>query len=669
MPQGAPVRRHFALDGYEFYGQDSWRAKPNLTITFGLRYSIAPAPWETTGLQVAPCELSGTTCQSLSMGKWFDQRAWDMEHGIPSNQDPLVSFQLAGPANGRSGFYHTDYRNFGPRLALAWAPKPTGDLTKKLFGERGQTSVRAGFGIVYDRISSTLADTFDSGGSFGLSSIIQNPATVETADCAPRLSSMNVIPTGDLCGNQLLVSAPPGKFPQTFPNSLSDGGFCICFGMDDRLKTPYSYTLDLSLGRELRGGFSLEASYVGRLSHRLLAQSDLAMPLDFKDPKSGVSLFDAETALAKVYRRGVPSNQVTSAMIGPTAAYWTNMLQPLKPGDQYQMRCLAPGGTSSPLQAAYDLFGCNNLIETNGIFALDFFGIPGTDQCGGSSCNSYTWTTGFNSIFNPQYSSLMAWRTNTNADYHALQVNLRRRMAHGVQFDFNYTLSKSIDVMSDATRIGETGGLNGVIVNSWQPYAMRAVSDFDLRHQFNSNWIFLMPFGAGRKFGANARPALDAVIGGWQLSGIFRLTSGFPVTITNGAAWPTNWSVVGNAYLTSPVKTGSFYQPDGNVNVFSNGPEAISAFSHPFPGESGARNQVRGPGYFDLDSALAKSWKMPWSEKQRLQFRWEVFNVPNSKSFNAQSIVNQLGVSSTFGNFTGLLTSPRVMQFGLRYEF
>jgi len=211
-----------------------------------------------------------------------------MAKGIPSNQDPLVSFALGGPANGgKPGLYNWDKHDFGPRLAFAWSPKGNEGLWKSLLGDGGKTTVRGGISVVYDRIGSGLLDTFDSSKSFGLATDLSNPAGIETAACAPRLTDMHVIPTTDLgCpsnGNvpqNMLLPAPPGKFPQTFPNTLSTGGFAITWGLDNSLKTPYSYTLDFSVGRQLPKGFALEVSYVGRLSHRLLAQSDLAMPLN-----------------------------------------------------------------------------------------------------------------------------------------------------------------------------------------------------------------------------------------------------------------------------------------------------------------------------------------------------------------------------------------------------
>jgi hypothetical protein len=682
LPQGAPTTRHFGADSFEFYAQDSFRLKPNLTLNFGLRYSLFSPPWETTGLQVSP---------TMSLGKWFNQRGSNMLNGIPSNQDPLVSFDLSGPANGgKLPWYNWDYKDFGPRVGIAWSPKASSGLLKSLVGDGGKTTIRTGFGIVYDRIGQGLLTTFDRSGSFGLATGLTNPAGLEDMSTAPRLTGLNTVPTVDNTGATLFLSAPAGKFPQTFPSTLDTGGFAITWGVDDQIKTPYSYTLDFSVGRELPMGFSLEASYVGRLSHRLLTQSDLAMPLDLVDPKTKVGYFAAATALAKVAQKGVLTQNVTAATIGPTASYWGDMLQALEGpnagngglGGAYKIRRCTGGvttGTTDPLKAAYDLFCGFNQNETTALFILDLFGI--TDFNNVPTCDtgppnppcnpSYLPRGGANSFFNAQYSSLYAWRSIGVADYHALQINLRHRMSHGVQFDLNYTFSKSLDLASDAERIGAWGGLGGEVINSWQPKALHGPSDFDTPHQINANWIIELPFGQGKPLGKDAHGFAQAVIGGWQLAGLARWTSGFPVNFFNGSTWPTNWQLGGEAIRTGPTNTGVFKNPDGSVNLFADpsGATGIGAFRHDFPGESGQRNVISGPGFVGLDLGLGKRWKMPWAEGQSLHFRWEVFNVPNFTRFDVQSATTTLDQASAFGKFTGLLTNPRSMQFGLRYEF
>jgi len=104
--------------------------------------------------------------------------------------------------------------------------------------------------------------------------------------------------------------------PVSTPGKPSPANY---LGFDTKLKTPYSEVLDLSVTRELPGGFVFEAAYVGRLAHRLLQQRDLAMPLNLKDPKSGTDYFTAATALAKLANANTPVSQV------PDIPYWQNL--------------------------------------------------------------------------------------------------------------------------------------------------------------------------------------------------------------------------------------------------------------------------------------------------------------------------------------------------------
>ena len=102
--------------------------------------------------------------------------------------------------------------------------------------------------------------------------------------------------------------------------------------------------------------------------------------------------------------------------------------------------------------------------------------------------------------------------------------------------------------------------------------------------------------------------------------------------------------------------------------MFQNPDQASTAFRVPYPGESGQRNNLRGPGYMELDSGLYKSWKV--TEGQTLKFAWEVFNVTNTPRFDAAQAAFQFGLTfGEFGAYTNTLSIPRVMQFGARYEF
>lgn len=276
---------------------------------------------------------------------------------------------------------------------------------------------------------------------------------------------------------------------------------------------------------------------------------------------------------------------------------------------------------------------------------------------------------------------MYGWSSIGSSNYHALQASLRKQLSHGIQFDLNYTFSKSTDITSAASRVGfsvygyqNIGLVGSRLANAFSPNLARAVSDYDLTHQMNLNWIADVPIGNGRALAHNANGIVDAFIGGWQLSGLARWTSGFPFSVDGGQRWPTDWFLTAITQMTTRPKTGTFKQ-NGSVNIFADPAGAQNDFTLPVPGGVGSRNILRGNGFASWDMSLAKRWKMPWAESHSLQFRWEVFNVPNLTRFNAQSIGSSSLLTSltqspaSFGAYTSLLTQPRVMQFALRYEF
>jgi hypothetical protein len=206
---------------------------------------------------------------------------------------------------------------------------------------------------------------------------------------------------------------------------------------------------------------------------------------------------------------------------------------------------------------------------------------------------------------------------------------------------------------------------------------MRASSDFDQRHNFNANYVYVLPIGKGRTFLGNASRALDLVVGGWQLGGLFRATTGLPVSVGHGRTWPTNYNITGWATAVAKFQDGTNKNsppPVANTtgsgpNIFQNPQEAIKAFGFTMPGQIGDRNNVRGDGVFNFDMSLAKNISMPYRESHKLQMRWEVFNVTNSVRFDPQNINLSLSAVSNFGRYQGTLQPSRVMQVSLRYDF
>jgi hypothetical protein len=673
LPEGAMVPRHFRAHEAEWYAEDAWRVKSNLTLTYGLRYTLLQPPYETTGTQVAA---------NPGLSQFFTNRYIGMLNG--ESIQPLISFGLSGQANGKAPIWNWDYGNLAPRFAFAWSPNFENNWLKKVFGESGKSSIRGGYGIYYDHFGEGVINSYDRMGSFGLTTVVGDPGGLVSPDQAPRFSSLYSIPNNYPCSSaaatpvcQLVPPPPTGGFPVTFPFTPTTGGAAISWGLDNGMKTPYSNVVDFSITRELRGGFVLETSYVGRFGRRLLQQEDMAEPLDLHDPQSGTDYFSAARKFAVATQAGVPVQNM-----GPIP-FWQNVF----PGAggaaslaslQSAGYACAPGtppANPSITQNMYEEFSCNQGVDSIvSLIQADWYCIP--------VCATLKGVTKPFQFFDPQWSSLYAWRSIGNSSYNALQMSLRRKLTGGLQFDFNYTYSKSLDLGSDAERVNQYeagnvfgGGFASPIINTWDPNQNRGPSDFDSTHQFNSNWMYQLPYGSGKHFAAHG--LLNAVFGNWELTGIFRLTSGFPTTVADGNYWPTNWENSSNAILTGPKPQTGTYMVNGSPNLFPDPTTAINDFRFAYPGESGERNNLRGAGYFGIDMGLGKTWRT--SESSTLRFSWETFDITNTVRFDAAALEPIAGSNGEgnlsltngtgFGFYTSTLTNPRVMQFALRYSF
>jgi len=648
---GALIPRHFKAWESEFYGQDAWRVTPNLTVTAGLRYSLLQPPYETTGNQAAPTVSIDNLLRQRAKAQLVGQAyspGQNLAAGLPPGGVPALEFGVSGQANGKQPYWNWDYKDFAPRFALAYAPRVDSGWVRSLLGGPGKSSIRMGFGMYYDHFGQSTVDTFDRIGSFGLTTIESNPAGVQDVDCAPRFTGTFSLPQGTFCG-QNVTGVVPNPFPNTPPlGTAADGGFAITAGIDDKLKTPYSYAFNASFTRDLGRSYSIEASYIGRLGRHLLQETDMALPEDITDPKSHMDYFAAATQLTQQIEAG--------GAITPIP-YFEDLFPTL----------VGVGGQSATQNLVTDIWTPGDEIVS--LQQLDTICNPACSQLPGQSA-----PTPYN-FFMPQFSSLWAWRTTGNSSYHALNITLRRVVSSGIQFDVNYTYSKSIDVGSNAERVSlyannSLGGFNSQVINTWSPQQLKAISDFDQTHQINANWVVDLPVGRGKRFGGNMGRVANAVFGGWGLSGLYHWSSGLPLSILAGFGWSTNYNIEGQGIeIRNPGKIGVHIDSLGNPRMFADPTFALNSFRHPFPGESGQRNELRGQGYFDIDSGLSKEWKV--KEDQTLSFSWEAFNVTNAVRFDAaNSALNfDLTSSTNFGTYGSTLTVPRVMQFMLRYSF
>jgi hypothetical protein len=667
IPNGELIPRHFRNFEGEMYLQDKWNATPNLTITYGLRYSLLQPPFEAGGNQVSP---------TVDMHQWFENRITNMYQGVVDQ--PSLSFDLSGQGNGKKPYWAWNYKNLAPRFAVAYAPHADSGFWHSILGDKGKSSIRVGYGIYYDHFGEGVVNTFDRQGSWGLTTTISNPAGVLGVDTTPRYTG--------LLGASNLPPSPGVPSPHGFPYTPSIDpntyGLAIAWGIDDNLKTPYSNVVDFSLTRELPHSFVIEATYTGRFAHHLLQEIDLSEPLDLVDPKSKMDYFTASQMLSKNAYAG------TSESAMAKIPYWEDLFpQAAGPGG---ISGSAPNTPANPTatQNIYDLYYSNLGNETLSLEDLDAFCFPACAGTGTNTLGDFVGPLGTPfQYYQPQFSSLYGWQSRGNSNYNGLQISLRHAMAAGLQFDFNYVYSKSIDVGSNAERVNgfESSGLafNSQVINAFSPDLWRAPSDFDTTHQLNANWVWDLPYGRGRHWGGGAHGLVNGIFGGWGFNGLYRWTSGFPFSVEAGNGWSTDFELEGSSVLTGPKpKTGVFFEPNGTPTVFQNPQQtiscscspgtaagAVSTFRPTYAGESGQRNAFRGPGYFGVDAGLSKMWTV--GEQKTIRFAWEAFNVTNSVRFDAAgSLIGQDLVNITgFGIFNTELTQPRVMQYSLRFSF
>ena len=259
------------------------------------------------------------------------------------------------------------------------------------------------------------------------------------------------------------------------------------------------------------------------------------------------------------------------------------------------------------------------------------------------------------------------------SSYNGLLVTLQKNMAHGLQFDVNYTWSHSIDNVSLVANGVAYGGY-GFVCDAVHPRECRGNSDFDTTHYITSDFTYQLPFGRGRTFGAQLPRAIDELVGGWSVSGI--------------PAWHSGqaWSPLTNAFVAGFANDApAFFNGDkaairhqihkdsqGSLNLFANPAAAAAAFSAPVGLAIGSRNILRGPQYFNMDAGLAKKFAL--YKEVNFQFRADAFNVFNHPNFDdldygSYSAYTNITAPSNFGQLTAMNGKPRVIQLSGRIEF
>ena len=482
-----------------------------------------PPIHEANGQQMSPIDPASAT-GSTRAAHWRDQGKSQMGAG-------RIAFIPSDGPGGRP-LYPFHKKNFAPRSR--WRARLRGPILR-----RTAISIRAGFGMFYDLFGSGLMRSQDAT-AFGLSTALTNPSAVLTMATAPRFTAIYELP-------QCSAAAGPGRARSRRPIRTRSPSPT---GIDDTIQAPYNMTRQHQLPARAQGGWVVQGSYIGRFARRSLIRRDAAMPTNLKDPKSGMAYFEAATILARQAVAGVATADVQKV------PFWENLYSK------------AATSSQTATQVVYSRFTANLYDWTYALYQLD----TGAGQGGCDSRNRCS-DLGPYTFFSPQFSYLSVFSSIGSGNYNGGQVTVTKQFGDGGYINMNYTYSKSIDLRSSNERAGST---TGVIWNPWFPGLSRGVCDYDTTHLFNMLGAYNLPVGKHKRFLSDSHGIAQALLGGWQISGAWRWSSGFPASVYETGVWPTNWNNnVWASWNLQPFATGQTKNAPavagtGGPNMFPN---------------------------------------------------------------------------------------------------
>lgn len=595
-----PVTRWIYKASYpelDFYVQDNWRFRPNLTFDLGLRWEAKLYPRSNGRPVLQPNQavvLGAPTSNSL---RWIEGTLFD-----------------------------NDYSKFLPSLGFAWDPF-----------KDGKTSIRANYRMSSDRFGTQLFS----------SAIFQN---------APgNTFGPNVLYTDLVLLRNGLTNLAPTQTPDALrqPAAFGTGSINV---IDPELQFPRIHSWSLSLQREIFKDNVLEFNYIG---------------------KKGTHLFGGYNSnQVNIFASGFGQTFLEAFnLVRGNSAYNSPLINALYSGDPGNnagtARFRADNSTAirdgSVATAAVNLsqLGCSGTASSPNVT---------TGRCVSSPqliANTIRNGSFFQSF--PQFTGgLFVLDSNDFSFYNSFELIFKRRIKSGLGFQVSYTWSKSKDTRS-FDPLFTTVGTGSTQIAANTPFDNRnrrlnyAWSDFDRRHVAQATYTYELPFGKGKSF-ETGNGLVDYLLGGWQLSGNFLLTSGRPFTVFAGLNTISN-SVGATANCNNcPRDLGSVELENGTTYFFS--PEQRALFSSPNPGEVGntGRNYFIGPKFFQTDASLSKRFKI--TETVNFELRADTVNLTNTPSFAFPNTVLTGGANAPFGRIrTGVTNTARRIQFGGKLNF
>jgi hypothetical protein len=511
----------------------------------------------------------------------------------------------------------------------------------------GKTSIRAGYMLAYvnDNVIATIRNNVNT--SQGL----------QFANTVPNLvASLSNPPT---------VPAPTFKVPRNLADNYAITRTSATGLPDPDLATPKVHQWNLTIQQETHG-FILAARYVGNKGSGLLRGIDYNQVL-----------YNANGFLADFLRAQNNGNLALTATGSYNPSYNANI-----PGSQplTVFPLLSSGGllTNPTIQSLIRNSQVGGLADT---YMTNFLN---------GSVNFYT---------NPNVQGANTIVNGGSSIFHSLQLEATKRTRSGLQVQFSYVYGKSL---ANATGDGQTN-FEPLLDNN-NPGLEWARTPYDIRHVLKANYYYELPFGAGKKWSSSS--AVNKLIGGWALSGIWSYYSGSPYSIlsgANGLGWGTlnrdsrstytnTASVAGTTWSQLQPLTGGVFKTGSNVyfvspTLISSGglgtsqpgsaPFAGQVFYNPGAGTVGnlQRRMFSGPWQWAWDASVKKT--IAFTERHTLDLHFDFFNWMNHPTFylypstagDYSSATNYEINNTTFGQITSMNYNPRVIQIGAYYRF
>ena len=649
LPFGTNLISDTNMNYYQFYFEDTWRMRSDLTLTYGLTYSWVSPLTEKLDRIALITDLN--TGEVLSAESYMRAKEEAARRGQVFN--PQIGVRPLNDSS-RDTLADTDYSNLGPRAAVAWRPGFKSGWLGKMSGQR--SVVRGGFGIVYDRVN-TISVLLPAAFGIGFGQVLQtlappcNASGTPGPGCNPGAGAGNRAASAFRAGidGSIPIPAFTGGTSPIVPAVLSGG---TTFATDPERKIGRNYQFDFTVQREVPGNVIVEVGYVGRLGRDLPQGIDLAAsPYFFVDSASGQSFAQAYDAVALALRSGAATATL------PAQAWFENQLPGLG---------AACGAGRNSTQCLAQQF--SSLFQTNSVPTL-FLQMNALRQA----------ALGLQPFNNLQLLAILMASHGGISNYHAMVATVRNRPWKGLQFDANYTFAKSLD------QVGDVQNNLALITTGFDRNVDYGPAQSDRRHILNAILNYELPFGGDR----SSQNWLNTLIGGWYVSGIYQAYSGLPLFVTdnngvfggslanipaNGAIPLGDPSTLGAGVYSGVVGSGGV-GTNGNpatggsgLNLFADPQTAYNFFRRielSRDGRQGRSNAFRGPGFWNLDLRVAKNTRI--TRNVDWEFSVDFFNVFNHVNFSNPSLT--LNTPASFGVINGTTGGARAIQLGSRFSF